>query len=316
MIGESQYPLQLSGVYPSRGRKNMGATLGKRIAAKMRVHILGKHGPVAQLLHPSWMARNDIQTMSDILNIVDEELSLLTSGVKLVVTGGGYMEMGHAQLCSDKVWTSEKMLGHLTDCVRARMQSVATTLKNSQREFVVGVDVFDTRPKGVGQFAVFFSAGEVKTIAWKNFPAGEEKNWLAGFGTAKGRNSPRVVSTVLGKAVLLVCHDAQAYNHRNTALVGRACVPTHRQRSIHSMTQVMQSEKPEWVFNLIHQIAKKGSIKSFRNSYIQLNQDHGVPAVVGAFGYGANVRTILTELAGRAQYPDGRAGVIAILEAD
>lgn len=293
----------------------MGAKSGKRTDAKIKVHVIGEHGPVAQMLHQFWIARNDISLMSNALRMVDDQLFLLTSGVRLVVSGGGFIEIFHTKTYSPKTWKSEKILDELTDVVRARMQLVATALKDSERDYVIGVDVFDMQKTGGGQFAVFLSAGEISTIAWKSYPFGkEESKWLAGFGTDKGRNSPRIVSSALGKAMLLVCHDSQAYNHRNSASVSRAYSPTHRQHVINGMVKMIKAEKPEWAFSLIHQIDKELSIRTFRNSYSQIHQDYRVPAVVGAFGYGRNVQTILEWLAHKAQFPDGKAGVVAILE--
>jgi len=292
----------------------MGAKSGKRTVAKININIVGKYGPIAQLLHPFWIARNNIKNMSHILQMLDEQLSLSTSEVKLVVSGGGFIEINHAEMYSQKTWRSEETIDELVRFVQTKMQLVANALKDSRRDFVIGVDVFDTQGIGGGQFAVLISAGEIKTIAWKSYPAGEESKWLVGFGSPKGRNSPRIASTVLGKVMLLVCHDAQAYNHRNRALVGRAYSPTPRQQVINVMIEMVKIEKPKWAFNLIHKIDKKGSIKTFRKSYTQIKQDYLVPAVVGAFGYGTNIQETLGQLANMIQYPDGKAGVVVILE--
>ena len=282
----------------------MAAKSGKRTDANIKVRVIGEHGPVAQMLHPFWIARNDISVMSNALRMVDDQLTVLTSGVRLVVSGGGFIEISHTKTYSPKTWKSEKTLDELIDLVRAGMQLVATALKDSERDYVIGVDVFDTQDTGGGQFAVFLSAGEIKTIAWKSYPVLKESKWLAGFGTDKGRNSPRIVSTALGKIMLLICHDSQAYNHRNSALVSRAYSPTHRKQAINGMVKMIKVEKPEWAFSLIHQIDKEGSMRTFRNSYSQIHRDYHVPAVVGAFGYGPNVQTTLEWLAHRAQFPD------------
>lgn len=294
----------------------MGAKSGSRTDTKIRIRIVGEQGPVAQLLHPFGITRHDIPVTSSVLQMADDQLSLLTTGVKLVVSGGGFIEVSQDKAYSPKTWKSEKTLDELEDLVRTKMQLVATALKGSERNYVIGVDVFDAQDIGGGQFVAFLSAGEVVTIAWKSYPVGEESKWLAGFGTDKGRNSPRIVSSDLGKAMLLICHDSQAYNHRNMALVRRANSPTHRQQAINSMVKMMKVEKPDWAFSLIHQIDKEGSIRTFRNSYSQIHKDYRVPAVVGAFGYGTNVQPILEQLARRAQYPDGKAGVVVILEAN
>ncbi len=292
----------------------MGAISGKRIDTKVRIRIVGKHGPVAQLLHPYWITRNDVSDMGRILQRVDSELSQMTSGVRLVVSGGGFIELRLAKTYSHMTWKSEKTLSELSNLVQERMQIIATALKESGRDYVIGVDVFDGNCTGGGQFAAFLSAGVVCTIAWKSYPVGDESKWLAGFGSNTGRNSPRIVLSVLGKATLLICHDSQAFNHRNLALIHRAYSATPRQQAVNSMINTIKAEKPEWAFSLIHQIDKIGSIRTFRNSYTQICRDYQVSAVVGSFGYGKNVQKNLESLASRAQYPDGKAGVIAVLE--
>jgi hypothetical protein len=292
----------------------MGAKSGERIVTEKKVKIIGQHGQVAQLLHPILVARDDIETMSHDLQLVEEQLSLSAPNVKLVISGGGLIEIYLSKSYTRKSWKSEDTLNELIEIVQPKIQRVAAALRESRRDYILGVDVFDVNNIGGGQFAVLVRAGEVKTIVWKSYPVGEESKWLAGFGTEKGMNSPRMISTVLGKTMLLVCHDAQAYNHRNQALVSRAHIPTPRQKVIENMKNMIKIEKPEWAFNLIHRIEKQGSINPFRNSYNQIHKDHQVSAVVGAFGYGSDVKAVLEKLAKKAQSPEGKSGVVVILE--
>lgn len=115
--------------------------------------------------------------------------------------------------------------------------------------------------------------------------------------------------------MILVCHDAQAYNHRNQALVNRAYLPTYRAHAIREMDRVMRGSIPKWVFSLIHQIKKEESLKSFQNSYKQIHEDYKHrPTVVGSFGYGRRVHTP-ERLAELAQFPREKAKVSIILEA-
>lgn len=292
----------------------MGAKSGIRISSKLKIRILGKSGSVAQLLHPLWIARNDVPSMGNILKAIDNELSALPE-VKLMVSGGGLIEIYMNDYFSNKFWRAEETLKRLTNFVLGKVKFIAEALKNSARNYIIGVDVFDKHKTGGGQFAVVFSNGDIKTVAWKSYPVLDEANWLAGFGTSKGRQSPRIVSTVLGKTMVLVCHDAQAYNHRNKALVNRAQSITPRAQSIREMDKLMEDFKPKWVFNLIHQIEKPESLSTFRTSYKQIHEDykHG-PSVIGSFGYGQKIHK--PEIpAESAQFPRNMARVRIILEA-
>jgi hypothetical protein len=84
----------------------MGAKVGDRISSVPRFRILGNFGPVAQLLHPLWIARNDVRSMSNILKNIDDELSRLHN-VKLVVSGGGFIEMTINESLSSKLCSTE-----------------------------------------------------------------------------------------------------------------------------------------------------------------------------------------------------------------
>lgn len=140
-------------------------------------------------------------------------------------------------------------------------------------------------------------------------------SWLAGFGTAIGRNSPRIVSTSLGKGIVLVCHDSQAYNHRNRANVRKALRKTPRRLVMDKMDKEMSVHKPQWGFNLIHWIGAPKNLRTFSTSYKQIAQDNlWNPKIIGAFGYDRGVKKDLEELAKRAKYPQEN-GVVIVLEA-
>ena len=197
----------------------MGAKPGKRSSSSLRVRVCGKDGLVAQLLHPDWIARDDAKAVGSNLRAVEDELTRVNAQAKLVLSGGGLLEVYWDATLSHKSWRSEATLNTLVDQVHASVQPILNALASAKRDYVIGVDVFDKNDIGGGQFAVVLNKGTIKAIAWKSYPVLQESNWLAGFGTLKGRQSPRVLSTALGTTAVLVCHDVQAYNHRNQALV-------------------------------------------------------------------------------------------------
>jgi hypothetical protein len=294
----------------------MGAKSNEGIKKEISICVIGNKSPVAQLLHPLCIARDDISIMSDILQRVDQHLSEQTKGVKLVVSGGGFIEINHHQTYISTTWRSPQTLKDLKILVQTKIQPVATALKHSKRDYIIGVDVFDTNDKGGGQFAVLIRKGKISAIVWKSYPTVKEDRHLAGFGTDLGLNSPRIVDTNLGKvgkvgkAILLICHDSQAYNPRSKATASRPA----RLKVIEKMENMIKENNPEWAFNLIHRIDKEGSIKTFRTSYIRIHKKFNVPSVIGAFGYSEDVREILTKLAEKTQYPNGKASVVVILE--
>jgi hypothetical protein len=286
----------------------MGAQREERINTKTRIHILGANSPVAQMLHPLWIDRTNLSAMGDILSSVDRELSTKKPEVRLVVGGGGFLEIDQAE-------PYRFSLNGLIEFVQVNVKPLADILKNSKCEYVFGVDVFDGDDRGIGQFAVVLNKGYQKTIAWKSYPVVDEDCYLAGFGTPQGWQSPRFITTLLGQTAVLVCHDAQAFNHRQKALVSRAVRVTPRKQVITEMNRQMEENRPAWIFNHIHQIKKQGSIKTFRTSYKQIHEDYNHhPKVVGSFGYGKKVQNLLESIAQNAQFPNGSASVIVILE--
>jgi len=186
------------------------------------------------------------------------------------------------------------------------------TLGDARRDYIIGIDVF-ADASTVGQFAVVIRQRGEPLVVWKSFPVTDEAKYLAGFGTPQGRCAPRIVQTTVGASLILVCHDAQAFNHRNVALVRKATRETPRLAAINEMQRQMQNQRPAWAFNLIHRIDRPENLRTFRTSYRQIRDDHDwSPCVVGSFGYGDNVRGELPRLAERTQCPDGLACAIVL----
>jgi hypothetical protein len=231
-----------------------------------------------------------------------------TPSVRVVVTGGGFLEF---------LPNADRPLGNsglraVSDSAKEAAAAFNEALSQAKRDYIIGVDVF-ADPRTVGQFACVVRQGRDPVIVWKSFPVGQEANYLAGFGTLDGRCSPRIVETAVGKSLILVCHDSQAFNHRNIGLVRKATQETPRRAAMNEMQRQMREQRPGWVFNLIHQIDKPGSLRTFSTSYQQIHDDHDwSPCVVGSFGYGQDVRPDLASLAARAQYPRGLACGIAL----
>ncbi len=298
----------------------MGAKKGPRFELKystIRLEKIGS-GLVAQVLHPLWVARGDISAMTDTIIQIDEALSKKPESIRLVLTGGGFIELEAKRNFTSREVQTEQLLDELLDYVKEKTIPLLRAMKSFQRDYIIGVDVF-MRDYGIGQFALGIRQGNLVSTAWKSYPTTDEANWIAGFGTEKGRQAPRYYSSNLGETFILVCHDAQAFNHRNIALVHRNLNSNEssvRSLIIEEMTRQLNENKPNWILNLIHYIEKPVSLKTFSTSYKQINKDHSWnPRVIGAFGYGAEVAHNLPELARKAQGPLGCGGYAVILQA-
>lgn len=288
----------------------MGTKTGNRNKANLTgFTIKGNQGYIAQLLHP-YSASRDAGQVAPLLRIINNKLG---KEVKLVISGGGLVEITKSsEEIGIKDKKSEEMLNELIKIVEKEIEPISTLMEKFDRDYIIGVDVIiDDEP--VGQFAVVYSK-EKQRIIWKSYPIGNEDQKLAGFGTSDGRNSPRIVSTSIGKGIILVCHDSQAYNHRNRANVSRAKHPTPRKMVMDKMDDQMDDHKPEWAFNLIHWVDERGDLTTFNTSYKQIYNDipwH--PNVIGAFGYEYGIEDELEELAKIAKYPKDD-GIVIVLK--
>jgi hypothetical protein len=293
----------------------MGTKAGKSsksILSGFKIH--GNEGSIAQLLHPCWASRS-VSQVKPFLKKIDKELG---EEVKLIISGGGLIEIvKSSEKMKIKDLKSEEMLEELVEVVDDKIQPISTLMKQLDRDYIIGVDVIiddDGYMSSVGQFAVVFSRGK-QTIVWKSYPIEDEDGFLAGFGTDRGRNSPRIVSTSVGNGIVLVCHDSQAYNSRNRGSVANAKHITSRRKVMDIMDAEMHDHKPEWAFNLIHWIEKSQNLTTFSKSYKQIYNDYTwKPMTIGAFGYGKKVAKDLDGLAEKVR-PFQEGGTVIILEA-
>lgn len=294
----------------------MGTIVGQRVKSMSPVvrFLCNEGGPVAQLLYPHWMARDDASFMGDILANVEHQCVTNADDVRVVVTGGGFMEIRSGASTRNSYWRTEKGLDTALSHVEKAASILADAIKGSQRDYVIGIDVL-VGEHGVGQFAVVITRNGGTSTIWKSYPVGDEARFLAGFGTPKGRGSPRIITTAIGSSLILVCHDAQAFNRRHFALVNKTSSSTPRKLAMDKMRSQMHLEQPTHAFSLIHNIGKLESLKTFSTSYKQICKDHNwKPTVVGAFGYDSCVCHQLRSLAKRAQYPSGVCRCVMNLE--
>src|SRR5262245_23794125 len=227
-----------------------------------RFSVFGEVGPVAQLLHESETCYT-VPEASLIVQALDETLP---STVHLVLSGAGFIcicppdeDLGGCAL------TSEDTLRNLEALVRGQIDVLVRSVGKLRRDYVLGIDVY-LGSHNVGQFAAVLLDGQASNLIWKSFPVGDEAAYLAGFGIQRGRESPRIVNCRLGRTAILVCHDAQAFNHRNRTLVANAAQITDRQAVIDSMDQVFVQERPGWVLNLAHTINGGANMETFARS--------------------------------------------------
>ena len=138
--------------------------MGTKTGARSRVKefsirfLRNEGGPVAQLLHPNWVARDDVFLMSYVIKEIESRVSSQARDVKVVVTGGGFVEIRLERQAARRTWKSKKGLERLLALVKERLTPFVEALGGARRDYVIGVDVvIDGR--GIGQFAVVFVAG-------------------------------------------------------------------------------------------------------------------------------------------------------------
>ena len=226
----------------------------------------------------------DVPGASTVLSALSNRLP---ETVKVVVTGGGFVLLKYSEGAPKKsVRRTHGFLEILRVWTQRQIEPLMERLRKiSGRDFLIGVDV-SVDGDGSGQFAAWVGPNGVELVS-KRFPVGGEATYLAGFDEKKSPVGPRIVQTSLGAAMLLVCHDAQAFNHRNQANVRRAAWYTPRWRSLDELETLAYDSNPKWIFDLIHCIEIDEDLVTFKKSFKQVHMDlPSHPKVIGAFGYG------------------------------
>lgn len=266
----------------------------KKLDGKASVVDIGGRGEVLQVLY-DYDLEISAKDAERVLLDIDARCD---SSVKLILTGGAFMWICRPEISrAPKHLLSAAGLKELTDAVRDETRSLVKELSSrAKRDFVIGVDVYvgEEEDRHAGQFAVVIRRNvTTATIIPKMLPVGGESGYLAGFGTAEARRVPHVVDTALGRTLVLVCHDAQAFNHFTKAKIDNADGVTGRERVVNAMRRQLKA-LPTHALNLVHWVERAGNLKTFRVSYKQLQEDHqrlNLKEVVGAFGFDGKVNS-------------------------
>jgi hypothetical protein len=266
-----------------QGGIGIGSKATIKTAGMPKWQVVPGSGPVAQVAHPISMKWNP-RVATDTLIAAAEKVP---NDVVLLVTGGGYISLDYPKnWLSDADLRQPSFLATLHRWTLAEVSDVIRVIGEApERDFVVGVDVSVNGP-GPGQFALWVGRGGCALIP-KRFPVGEEVKRLAGVDAPQPVPYPRIVNTRLRPTLLLVCHDAQAYNRRNRGAVLRARKSTSRGRAISELDQARATPGLKWALNVVHWIEGEPNTRTFRISYDQLRTDFtGAIHVAGGFGYG------------------------------
>lgn len=260
----------------------MGSKAMLKLPGKAKFDIVLGRGPVAQVAHPTslkWTAQTATATLI-------AASAALPGHTRLVLTGGGYIELAYpGAASSDAAGRQPEFLRELHKWALAELSPLVTSIQRSSKlDFVVGVDLF-TKGSATGQFALWVGGGDPALVP-KRYPVLDEATRLPGVDATQALGYPRVVHTALGPTLLLVCHDAQAYNRRNRGGVRQATHVTARARAIRELDAARSYPGLTWALNLVHWVAGEPNTRTFRISYRQIREDFGAPIqVAGAFGY-------------------------------
>lgn len=110
--------------------------------------VVPEPGPVAQVAHPvsaRWLPR-------DALAVLAEVAAQVPSTVKVLVTGGGFIQLQYPRVNADDCELRQPtFLSRLHTWVSTELMGMAQLVKSSRCELIIGVDV-DVNNRGVGQF--------------------------------------------------------------------------------------------------------------------------------------------------------------------
>jgi len=274
----------------------MGARKAQPLGRSGRVRkINGHRGEISRVFHPDegFTPDSAAQVLSQVIAVVDPNC-------RLIMTGGGFIKVDAH--CQD--WSNLSRLAALAE--RSASQILEKIPAKRGWDLCLGIDIADGIGQFFGQFATFIRKdAQNVTIIWKSYPVGEEARYLAGFGTVPGARAPRFMQTGLGKTCVFVCHDAQAFNHRNQANVGRNGL-TARGAVVKEMTETFSRERPAVALNLVHWIEKLGNTRTFNTSYRTLYRDYNWhPKAYAAFGYSHTLSSSdLVEAINKMKWPD------------
>jgi hypothetical protein len=246
--------------------------------------VLGE-GPVAQVGHPISL----LWTPKEAINTLLAAAAELPRNVRMLVTGGGYISLDYPRVVTnDAEIRQPEFLSKLHAWTLSALSDVILAVGTPERDLVIGVDV-SVNAGCSGQFALWIGQAGSALVP-KRFPVGSEAKFLAGVDALHPGPYPRVVTTRVGRTLVLICHDAQAFNRRNRANVARAKQPTARMRAIQELHRERTTTDLEWALNVVHWIDGEPNTRTFHISYNQIRSDFpGAVSVAGGIGYGDNV---------------------------
>jgi hypothetical protein len=246
----------------------MGSITASKRAGKPKLIIVSGVGSIAQVAHPTslkWTAKEALETLV-------RAASKLPESVELLIAGGGFVSLTYSgEQQSKSQMRQPKFLTRLYDWTLASITDLLLSVPVSNRELVFGIDV-DVRGVRSGQFMAWVGRSELILIP-KRYPSGAEAEFLAGVDAAYSSSYPRVVDTKVGRTLMLVCHDAQAFNRRHRANVDRAKGATARTLAIRELHSSVSKRRVIWGLNAVHEIQRKSNTGTFKNSYNQLRSD-------------------------------------------
>ncbi|MBA2435931.1 MAG: hypothetical protein H0V54_12780 [Chthoniobacterales bacterium] len=224
-------------------------------------------GLVAQVAHPTslrWTATQALETLV-------RAASKLPESVELLIAGAGFISLAYGGKQESKSQMRQaEFLARLHDWTHATITNLLLSVPASNRELVFGIDV-DVQGVRSGQFMAWVGRSGLVLIP-KRYPSGAEDRFLAGVDAAHSSSYSRILDTNVGPTLMLVCHDAQVFNHRNQANVKRAKRVTARTRAAGEL-QRRVNRRITWGLNAVHEIKSQPNTLTFRNSYRQLRDD-------------------------------------------
>lgn len=260
-------------------------------------------GAVGQVAHPVNAGWDPCEAVEVLLAAATK----LPDETRVVLTGGGFLTLNFLPTAvSRPVIRKGDFLEYLSGWTWEKLKTVIYSIEQNRdgRDFIIGVDV-KVSSWHSGQFALWVGNAGKSLIAKRNPYAGEA-SYLAGVESDTPlHHGQRIIDTLAGPALVLICHDAQTFNHRNRGSVGTAQTETPRARAIREFDAARSTPNLAWALNLVHWIRDAKDTQTFRNSHSQMRKDFPRPVnVVASFGYDGSAQSQAMSLLRRMTSPE------------
>lgn len=269
-----------------RQRPVHGHESQRKIKGIPNINVIRETGSVAQVGHPTslqWTPKLALRTLV-------RAAAKVPSSVELLIAGGGYVGLAYSRKQRSKAQLRQPaFLAALHAWTLEELSDLLDGLPNPACDLLFGVDV-DVCSRPSGQFVAWLGRTGLALVP-KRYPVGAEVQFLAGVDSVHPSPFPSIVTTRLGPTLVLVCHDAQVFNHRNQANVARARQTTPRTSAVRELHGHAATRPLAWALNAVHWVNGESNTRTFRISYDQLRKDFNPELVVAAgIGYGNSVR--------------------------